>query len=115
MYIHNVADLPNLTLASPENLLPGAVWLLLYGLWWVTPTQSWPTALLLAWGWLNLMGGIATVLPLPVLPFKPDQSLRHYAFHFLYAFTQLPLLRIGHQERERLHSHTDGVAGTLGS
>jgi len=33
-----------------------------------------------------------SVLPLPVLPFTPEQSLRHYSFHVLYAATQVPLL-----------------------
>ena len=98
MYVHNIADLPNLTLSSFENVLPGLVWLLLFGLWWAVPNRSWPAKLLLAWGLLNLVGGFATVLPLPVLPFKPEQSLRHYSFHVLYALAQLPLLRIARHE-----------------
>ena len=94
MYIHNVADLPGITAWSPENALPGLVWLLLFVLWLVVPGRRWPTALLLAWGILNLIGGAATVLPLPVLPFKPEQTLRHYSFHVLYALAQLPLIWI---------------------
>src|SRR5262245_2123091 len=80
MYVHNVADLPNLTLSSPENVMPGLVWLLLFGLWWAMPDRKAPAQLLLAWALLNLVGGFATVLPLPVLPFKPEQSIRHYTF-----------------------------------
>jgi hypothetical protein len=110
MYVHNVADVPNLTLSSPENLLPGLVWLLLFALWWAMPGRSWPLILLLAWGVLNLVGGAATVLPLPVLPFKPEQSLRHYAFHLLYALTQLPLLGIVRHETRQLRSRNDGAA-----
>jgi hypothetical protein len=54
MYVHNVADLPNLTLSSPENLLPGLVWLLLlFALWSAMPGRSWPLILLRAWGMLN--------------------------------------------------------------
>ncbi|MGH2602738.1 MAG: hypothetical protein ACRDJ9_25560, partial [Dehalococcoidia bacterium] len=42
---------------------------------------------------LNLIGGaVLSVLPLPFLPFKPEQSLRHFAFHVLYGVTQIPLL-----------------------
>ncbi len=81
MYIHNVADLPNLTLASPENLIPGLVWLLLLGLWWAMPSRTAPLHLLSGWGLLNLAGGFATVLPLAVWPVKPEQSFRHYAVH----------------------------------
>ncbi len=32
------------------------------------------------------------VLPLPVLPFSPEQSVRHYAFHVRYAASKLPSL-----------------------
>jgi hypothetical protein len=110
MYIHNVADLPNLTLRSPENSLPGLVWLLLFGLWWAMPGRSWPVMLLLAWGLLNLVGGFASVLPLPVLPYKPEQSLRHYMFHVLYALTQLPLLGIVRPELRQKRSRDDGAA-----
>ena len=112
MYIHNVADLPNLTLSSSENALPGLVWLLLFGLWWAMPGHSWPAVLLLAWGLLNLVGGFTSVLPLPVLPFKPEQSLRHYMFHVLYAITQLPLLGIVRHELRQVRSRNDGAASS---
>jgi hypothetical protein len=94
MYVHNVADLPGLTLASPENSLPGLVWLVLFGFWWLLPHARWPTTILLAWGVLNLVGGFLTVLPLPILPFRPEQSWRHYAFHLLAALALLPFLRL---------------------
>ncbi len=44
-------------------------------------------------GWLNAIGGgLLSVLPLPLLPFQPDQSRYHYTFHGLYLASQLPLL-----------------------
>ena len=47
----------------------------------------------LGWGVLNLViGGIVTVLPLPILPFAPEQSLSHYAAHVVYALGQVPLV-----------------------
>lgn len=58
----------------------------------------------------NLAGGFATVLPLPVLPFKPEQSLRHYMFHLLYALTQLPLLLLVQHELRQLRSRNGGAA-----
>jgi len=39
-----------------------------------------------------VIGGIVTVLPLPMLPFAPEQSLSHYAAHVLYTVGQLPLV-----------------------
>ena len=110
MYVHNVADLPNLTLLSPENVVPGAVWLVLLILWWAVPGSAWPTGLLLAWGTLNLVGGFATVLPLPILPFKPEQTLRHYLFHVLAALTELPLLALAwHALRARRSGHEESA------
>ena len=110
MYVHNVADLPNVTLSSSENVLPGLVSLLLFSLWWAVPSRPWPAILLLAWGTLNLVGGFVTVLPLQVLPFKPEQSLRHYMFHVLYALTQLLLLGLVRHELRQLRSRTVGAA-----
>lgn len=50
-----------------------------------------PAGLLLGWIALNLVGGrILSVLPLPILPFMPSQTLYHYAFHGVYTFTQVP-------------------------
>ena len=110
MYVHNTADLPNLTFWSPENVMPGLVWLLLFGLWYAMPSRTFPAQLLLAWGLLNLVGGFATVLPLPILPFKPEQSVRHYTFHVLYALTQLPLLGVVRHELRQLRSRAHGAA-----
>jgi hypothetical protein len=70
MFAHNMADLPSLRFSSAENVIPGLVWLLLFGLWWAVPRQRWPAQLLLAFGLLHLVGGFATVLPLPVWPFR---------------------------------------------
>ena len=99
MYVHNMADLPNLTFLSPENMLPAIVWLVLLTLWWILPDRRIPANLLLAWGLLNLLGGFLTVLPLPILPFKPEQSLRHYLFHVLYAAAQVPLVYLARAAR----------------
>jgi hypothetical protein len=98
MFTHNLADLPRLTLTSPENVWPGVTWLLLFGLWAVLPRARWPAMLLWGWGLLNLIGGAASVLPLPLWPYHPEQSVRHYLFHALYALTQLPLLTLAHRE-----------------
>ena len=57
-------------------------------------TRGWPTLLLRVWGGISLAGAIITVLPLPVLPFRPEQSIRHYGVHVSYAVTQLPVLSL---------------------
>jgi hypothetical protein len=101
MVIHNLADLPRLTVTSRENTWPGVLWLLLFGLWVAIPRARWPAALLWAWGLLNLVGGAASVLPLPLWPYHPEQSLHHYLFHGVYALLQLPVLSLAQAERTR--------------
>ena len=53
-------------------------------------------------GWLRFrrrsIRSVITALPHPaltqLLPFAPEQSRRHYAFHLSFAATQLPILSI---------------------
>lgn len=93
--VHNVADLPSQTLLSPESAGPGLVSLLLVALWFQPRSRRIAGWLLLGWASLNLIGGaILSVLPLPILPFSPEQSLRHYLFHVLYGACQLPLIAV---------------------
>jgi hypothetical protein len=91
--LHNVADLPGQTLAGPESLSPTIVTVALLVMWLVPRTRTAATWALLAWSVLNLVGGgIVSVLPIGLFPFDPAQSLRHYAFHGVYAVTQVPLV-----------------------
>ena|GEM_PF-1140976 len=51
------------------------------------------TKALLATGVIQLFGGaIISVLPLPILPYAPDQSVQHYISHVGYGIAQLPLI-----------------------
>lgn len=90
--VHNLADLPGQSILSPESLFPTLVWMLALALWIVPATRTAGACMLLTWAVINLVGGAISVLPLPVLPFEPEQTLAHYAFHGLYAATQLPLI-----------------------
>jgi hypothetical protein len=90
--IHNIADLPGQSLFSPETGLPTLVYLVLFLGWWRFPSRRVTLWLLVGWGLLNLIGGGLSVIPLPFLPFYPEQSVRHYVFHVLYGAAQLPLI-----------------------
>ncbi|HEY3060341.1 MAG TPA: hypothetical protein VGL99_15380 [Chloroflexota bacterium] len=50
-----------------------------------------PIGLAIGFGIVHLVGAIATVLPLPLLPFSPEQTLTHYLAHAIYAMAQVPL------------------------
>lgn len=91
LFIHNVADLPGQTILSAESLIPLLITGVLVALWF-TPLRRGAAWALLAWALLNLVGAIVTVLPLTILPFDPDQSPTHYAFHLVYGLTQLPVI-----------------------
>jgi uncharacterized membrane protein len=92
MFVHNLADLPGQSLLSPESFIPLLVTALLVG-GWFTPVRHAAATALLIWGLLHFFGGgLLSVLPLPFLPFAPEQTPSHYLFHGIYALTQLPLV-----------------------
>jgi hypothetical protein len=92
LLIHNLADLGGPVLLGPETVRPTAVYLLLAA-GWLTPARHAVAWLLLGWGWLHMIGGgLLSVLQVPLWPYQPEQSLRHYAFHAIYATLQAPLL-----------------------
>jgi hypothetical protein len=92
-YVHNLFELPQLTVLSPENSLPALTTAVLVAVWAQRPLRRAGTVLLLVWAALHLVGGgLVSVLPLEILPFTPTQSLAHYAVHLLYGLAQLPLI-----------------------
>lgn len=98
---HNLISLP-LSPFAPDTVGPVAVYAGLLG--WslrsrLGSASRWSLA---AWTLLNfVVGGIVSVLPLPFLPFVPDQNLGHYVAHVAYAAAQLPLLAILGRPRSR--------------
>jgi hypothetical protein len=94
LLVHNAIEFPTLPFSRPDYAIPTVAWLVAFLIWWRFTGPRWPATLLLVWGGISLLGAIATVLPLPILPFRPEQSLRHYGVHVIYALTQLPVLRL---------------------
>ncbi|QDY90004.1 hypothetical protein E7Y32_07110 [Arthrobacter sp. UKPF54-2] len=109
LFVHNLAELPGQSFLSPESLVPLLVTAVLVA-GWFTPERQAATIALLCWGVLNLVGGgVLSVLPLPVLPFVPEQTLSHYLVHGVYALAQVPLvlstvvwLRLRHRSGRRI-------------
>jgi hypothetical protein len=90
--IHNLAEFGAQALLRPDTLVPTAVYVLLV-IVCLLPVRRAGYWLLLGWGWLNLVGGgLLSVLPLPFLPYDPEQSATHYAMHVVYGLAQVPLL-----------------------
>jgi hypothetical protein len=92
MIIHDRISLPELSLLSPDVVLPTVVSAALFVAWLAWPGRL-SFGLLFSWTVLHLaVGGLLSVLPLPFLPFVPEQAVQHYRAHALYAACQLPLL-----------------------
>lgn len=94
MFVHNMLELP-LTLLSPENSLPGLLSITFFLGWWLLPYRRLLSFTILIWALLHLLvGGVISVLPLPVWPFVPEQSVTHYLSHLIYSLSQLPLIAL---------------------
>ena len=101
LLVHNVADLPDQHIYSPETSFISILLLIALALFAVRPRPG--LVLLLVWSGLHILGAIFSVIPFDWLPFVPEQSHRHYAFHVLYLLTQFPLARLAfeHLRRDR--------------
>lgn len=113
MLFHNLRELP-LTTLDLENTGPLAVDVVLLVVCWWRPRSRLVWTAVLAWGLLNLVvGAVLTVLPLPVLPFAPEQTIDHYAVHAVYAIGQLPLVLVAGGALRKLR-HQKQRIGTEG-
>jgi hypothetical protein len=96
MAVHTVTEFGYSGLwALDTGMLPVVgVQVLLFLAWWRAPGAR-PVAAraLVVTAVLQLVGGaIISVLPLPILPFQPEQSVGHYLSHLFLGIAQLPLL-----------------------
>jgi hypothetical protein len=90
-------DLVEFGRPSPENSLPaGLLFGMIFVSWWRWPgARRTAIAVLLTFAVVMLVGGaVASVLPLPVWPFEPEQTLSHYAVHAAWALSLVALIWI---------------------
>lgn len=102
-YVHTTSEL-QLPIWRWENSFPALVGLALFLGWWRQPQRRTVWAwLLLIWtaGAHFLLGAVLSVLPMPLWPYYPEQSLSHYMMHVLYGAAQLPLIWVLWQEVRR--------------
>ena len=111
MLAHNLYELP-LAPIDLQNSGPVFVAVLIGVAYVLQPMSKAVAAAALGWGVLNLViGGIVTVLPLPILPFVPEQSLAHYGAHVIYTIGQVPLVILACRA---LRASPDALAGQTG-
>ncbi len=87
---HNVMEFGWAIVAGPETYASNGVLAVLV-LAWLVFRRRWLLVTAGVVGAVVLLGTILTVLPLPVLPFLPDQSAGHYLVHGVTAVLQVPL------------------------
>lgn len=93
LVIHNVEEFGASILLRPETVGPVAVTAILAVALVRRPGRS-AVTLLGVWGLMHLLLGGPSVLPLPFMPFVPEQTWSHYAAHAVYIATQIPLLAL---------------------
>jgi hypothetical protein len=96
MAVHTISEFGSAGLWSLDTgMIPVAgVQILLFLIWWRAPRARQVAArALAATAVLQLVGGaIISVLPLPILPFQPEQSVGHYLSHLALGLAQVPLV-----------------------
>ena len=110
MLAHNLYELPlsPIDLENSGPILFAAILGLAYAL---RPDSKAVAAAALGWGVLNLaIGGVVSVLPLPILPFVPEQSVAHYGAHVVYTLGQVPLVVLAYRAL-RAPAAAEGPAG----
>jgi len=93
LWAHELYRVPSafgLTVDGSLPLLAIAVALLAWRL--LAAHMRAPAVALLVYALINFVGGILSVLPLPFLPFVPEQTADHYLIHAMYAVCQIPMI-----------------------
>jgi len=94
LLVHNLEEFGLSILLGPETWVPAAITLLL-GVALLKRPNTGVYVAALGWAVVVIVIGGASVLPLPIWPFTPEQTLSHYTGHVVYALAQLPLLWVG--------------------
>ena len=94
MLVHNLEEFGPWILIGPETWVPAAITVLLGVAMFRRPGIG---VFIAAMGWaaIVIVFGGASVLPLPIWPFTPEQTVSHYTAHVVYALAQLPLGWVG--------------------
>jgi len=110
LWLHELVRVPRLLGFTPDGdlfMIPILAVLVFWRLRDAGRRRS-PSIALAGYAAVGLLGAIITVLPLGLMPFRPEQTFAHYWAHAGYAASQLPLLAITAKE---LGGHRTGGSG----
>lgn len=100
--VHDIVEFGH---PSPQNTLPVAV-ILGPLLWTSRRTGKRPYALIVVLTIIFVAGAVASVLPLALWPFDPEQSGIHYLVHVVWALSLVPAIVVA------THAATDSPSTT---
>lgn len=89
--VHNLQEFPPSILFALETWVPAAITVLV-GVALLRRASRGVFVATAVWAVIVIVVGGASVLPLPVWPFTPEQTVGHYTGHVVYALAQLPLV-----------------------
>jgi hypothetical protein len=93
LWMHELYRVPSMLGLTPDGSLPLLAIAIALPAWWLLAAHKRAASLaLLVYGLINGVGGFLSVLPLPFLPFVPEQTAEHYLVHMIYALCQIPLI-----------------------
>lgn len=93
LWVHELYRVPSMFGLTPDASLPLFAIAIALLIWWLLATNKrTPSIALLVYALINGIGGFLSVLPLPFLPFVPEQEVAHYLIHAIYALCQIPLI-----------------------
>jgi hypothetical protein len=102
LWAHELYRVPSRLGFTPDGSLPLLAIAVILLVWYLAAEDKRaPTWALLVYGLINGIGGFLTVLPLPFLPFVPEQMVGHYLVHVLYLACQVPLIALTLPWRKR--------------
>jgi hypothetical protein len=91
-WFHNLRESAGTNGLTADTAAELVVLVVLIALTWCIPHALWPRAILLGCALVWCVGGTMSVLPLPIWPWIPEQSVSHFATHILVVGAQSPLI-----------------------
>jgi hypothetical protein len=93
LWVHELLRAPAQRGFTPDGSLPMLlVAIMVFLAWWRFPQQYLPLAGIWIVCALHLLAASLSILPLPIWPFVPEQTLPHFVAHGIYFVAQIPLL-----------------------
>ncbi len=93
LWVHELYRVPSMFGLTPDGSLPLLAIAVVLLAWYLFAAHKRAASIaLLVYGLVNGVGGFLSVLPLPFLPFVPEQTVEHYLVHMIYALCQIPLI-----------------------